>query len=180
MNADEGVLHYRIHHLAMADRPPPGWPALPSGREATALLVAEAPPAWFFLALQEAAGRDHAREAPLGGDPRALDAWLADPAVRLSTLLRDGWPQGFFLIDARAGDEARIVAFGVVPQARGRGYGRFLVGTAVRTAWAIAGVRRLVVSTTSLDHPRALALAQAEGFAIVADEAATRRVAPRP
>jgi len=178
MTAAAGVLHYRIHHLAMAARPAAGWPVLPAGREA-ALLKAEAPPAWFYLALHEAVGRDFAWEAPLDGDAAALDAWLADPAVVLYTLMREGWPHGFFLIDGRAGDTVRIVQFGVVPQARGRGYGRFLVGTAVQTAWSLPGVRRLVVSTTSLDHPRALALYQAQGFAIVAREAATRSLLPR-
>lgn len=179
MSGAEGVLHYRIHHLAMAALPAGGWPVLPAGREA-ALLRAGAPPAWFYLALHEAVGRDFAWEVPFDGNAAAIDAWLADPAVVLYTLMREGWPHGYFLIDARGAEEARIVQFGVVPQARGRGFGRFLVGTAVHTAWGLPGVRRLVVSTTSLDHPRALALYQAQGFEIVAQETASRRLPPRP
>jgi GNAT superfamily N-acetyltransferase len=168
-----GVVHYRVHHLAMEARPSWGHPQLPVGREA-ALLVAESPPAWYFLALHDAVGRDYAWDLPEGGDPRAIETWLADPAVTLATLLRGGWPHGFYVLDARAGASVRLAQFGIVPEARGRGYGSYLVRTAVLAAWSLPATRRVEVSTTSLDHPRALALYQRHGFVIVAQEARSR------
>lgn len=172
-----GVVHYRVHRLAMAERPGWGHPHLPAGREA-ALLVATTPPAWYFLALHEAVGRGLIWELPEGGDPRALAAWLADPAVTLTTLLRDGWPHGYFVLDARDPACTQLAQFGLVPEARGRGYGSFLVRTAILAAWSRPGVRQLEVTTTSLDDPRALALYQKHGFEIVAQETRTRAVAP--
>lgn len=178
MSGAAGVLHYRISHLEMTARPTWGWPPMPAGREG-ALLLAEAPPAWFYLALHEAVGRDFAWETPFGGDPAAIDAWLADPGVTLWTLMRMGWPNGFFLIDARSMPTVRIAQWGLVPEARGRGWGEFLVRTAVLTAWSLPGAERLAVSVTSLDHPRALALYQQCGFVVTAQQAATR-VLPAP
>ncbi|MBC7156910.1 MAG: GNAT family N-acetyltransferase [Rhodobacteraceae bacterium] len=167
------TVHYRVTFLEMAARPEYGWPVAPAGGEG-ALLRAEAPPAWYFLALYDAVGRAYAWTDRFATPREELAAWLADPAVEMFTLLRHGWPHGFFVLDARAGDSCELEYFGLVPEAIGRGLGRFLLRTAVLTAWERPGVRRLTVDTCSLDHPRALALYQAAGFTVVAQEDRTR------
>lgn len=171
---------YHVTYLEMAARPDYGWPPRPAGSDG-ALLKADAPPLWYFHALYDAVGRDYAWE-DLHAAPDAETAdWLADPDVALYTFLQAGWPHGFFVLDGRVSptDPGRcdIAYFGLVPEAVGRGYGTWLLRTAILTAWARPGTTRLAVNTCSLDHPRALALYQRNGFEVVAQEARTRILA---
>jgi GNAT superfamily N-acetyltransferase len=167
-------IDYRVTHLEMRARPAYEWPALPSDGSAVSLLRAETPPAWYLRALYDAVGHDHAWE-DLHREPDAeLGAWLADPGVGLWSLMRDGWPQGFFILDARAADRTVLSLLGLVPDLVGRGYGRFLVRTAIHTAWERKGLERLTVETCSLDHPRALAVYQQAGFQVVSQETRSR------
>lgn len=167
-------VEYRVTTLEMTARPSYDWPHLPADGSAASLLCAEAAPVWYFRALYDAVGRDHAWE-DLHDEPDAeLAVWLHDPEVRLWTLMRDGWPQGFFILDARMAGETVLNLLGLVPEAIGQGYGRYLVRTAVLTAWARPGLQRLRVETCSLDHPRALAVYQQAGFDVVAQEVRSR------
>ena len=167
---------HRVMFLEMAARPGYDWPQVPHDGVAASLLRAEAPPAWYFGVLYAAVGRPHGWAALHESDAE-LAAWLADPAVTLWSLIRAGWPQGFFLLDARADGVSQIAHLGLVPEAQGLGFGRFLVRTAILTAWERPGLERLCVETSSRDHPRALAAYQQAGFAVVAQE---ERAAPMP
>jgi len=154
---------YTITWLEMSHRPTFPRPVQPVGKPA-ALLKAERPPAWFFLKLYDAVGRDYAWE-DMHGEPEAeLDAWLADPNTALYTLMRDGWPHGFFMLDHRTKGICNLAYFGLVPQALGSGLGRFLLESAVHTGWDMPDVERMTVNTCTLDHPRALGLYQRVGF----------------
>jgi GNAT superfamily N-acetyltransferase len=168
------TVEYRVTFLEMRARPSYDWPSLPATGPAASLLRAEAPPVWYLRALYDAVGRDHAWEDLHQEPEEALAAWLADPAVGLWTLMRDGWPQGFFILDARKPGRSEITLLGLVPQAIGQGLGRFLVRTAVLTAWDQPGLEVLAVNTCSLDHPRALAVYQQQGFEPVGQEMRSR------
>lgn len=159
---------------------PPAAPPVPQPLGAgTALLLAPDPPPWYFLALYDAVGAGHAWEDMHLRDPADLAAWLADPATALWTLLREGWPQGFFLLDWRAPGLCDLAYLGLVPQAVGQGLGRYLLDVAIRTGWARDGVGRMTVNTCTLDHPRALAMYQRAGFT-VRDRTTHSRVLRRP
>lgn len=169
---------FTVTWLEMDRRPETPWPHAPSGPPAS-LLLSEEPPPWYFLSLYDAVGRDHAWE-DMHSQPRdELAGWLADPAVTLHTLMRKGWPHGFFVLDATEEGIVDIAYFGLVPEAFGSGLGRFLLGTAVHTAWDIPGIRKLTVNTCTLDHPRALGLYQKTGFSPVRREE-RRRILTRP
>ena len=169
-----GTVAYRITHLEMTSAPAYDWPALPAEAEPASLLCASTPPVWYFRMLYDAVGRDHAWEDLQEEPDTAIERWLADPGVRMWTLIRAGWPQGFFILDATAEEETGISYLGLVPDAVGLGYGRYLMRTAVLTAWQRPGLRRLKVNTCSLDHPRALAVYQQSGFGVVATEERSR------
>lgn len=156
-------LHYTVTWLEMTERPSYGWPSQPVGVP-SALLKAESPPTWFFLGLYDAVGRDYAWEDMHDRSETELAAWLADSKTSLYTLMRQGWPHGFFLLDHRKKAVCNIAYFGLVPQAIGRGLGRFLLQNAVLMAWAMPGVEKLTVNTNTLDHPRALQTYQRCGF----------------
>lgn len=160
---------YAVTYLEMVEAPGWGYPHAPSGPPA-ALLKADAPPAWYFLALYDAVGRDYVWEDAHDRDPSELAAWLNHSSVSLHTLMSEGWPKGFFVLDGRDEGEVDIAYFGLVPEAVGRGLGGFLLKTAVRMAWDLPGSRLLKVNTCTLDHPRALQMYQKHGFSAVRRE----------
>lgn len=171
-------IEYVVTWLEMTARP--AGPRLPAPAGAPlALIGADGPPPWYFLALYDAVGGAH-EWTDWHRRPRAeLAAFLGDPAVRLYTLLRHGWPAGFFVLDARAAGICDLAYFGVVPEAAGQGIGRWLLDTAIHMGWERPGVARLTVNTNTLDHPAALPLYQRAGFVPVARET-HRRVLARP
>ncbi|WP_209426257.1 GNAT family N-acetyltransferase [Pararhodobacter sp. SW119] len=164
---------YRVTWLEMAARPRFDWPKLPVGREAL-LLRAEAPPRWYLLSLYDSVGRDHAWTDLHNAPTEELEAWLADPDVALFTLMGQGWPQGFFLLDWRTKGICDLAYFGLVPEVVGRGLGSWLLQSAILSGWAREGVAKMTVNTCTLDHPRALIQYQRFGFAPVRTEVHSR------
>ncbi|MCG6882619.1 MAG: GNAT family N-acetyltransferase [Silicimonas sp.] len=163
---------YTITYLEMDARPEIDWPHLPVGSSA-ALLKASEPPVWYLLSLYDAVGRDYAWE-----DMHARPASeVADQLARstLYTLIDHGWPHGFFLLsDPDSDGVTELYYFGLVSEAVGSGLGSWLLKTAILTAWDMPGTRKLIVDTCTLDHPRALALYQKNGFHPVRREEKTR------
>jgi GNAT superfamily N-acetyltransferase len=162
-----------VTYLEMTARPGYPRPHLPTG-PVSALIGAERPPVWYFLDLYDAVGAAHEwtdqRERPQG----EVAAFLHDPAVTLYSLIRDGWPHGFFVLDCRAPGVCDLAYFGLAPEAIGRGLGGFLLHTALHMAWDRPGTRKVTVNTNSLDHPRALPLYQKAGFEPVRRETRVR------
>jgi GNAT superfamily N-acetyltransferase len=166
-------IEYVVTHLEMTARPAFPRPHLPVGPPG-ALIAAEKPPLWYFLCLYDAVGRDYEwtdlYEQPEG----EIAEFLHDEAVTLYTLMRAGWPHGFFLLDGREPEVCHLAYLGLVPQAIGRGLGSFLLETAVHTAWDRPDTAKVTVNTNSLDHPRALPLYQKAGFKPVRRETRSR------
>ncbi|MBT8475607.1 MAG: GNAT family N-acetyltransferase [Alphaproteobacteria bacterium] len=169
---------YTVTWLEMTERPGYGYPPLPANQPAS-LLQASLPPVWFFLSLYDAVGRDYAWEDAHSRDEDELQGWLSDPKVALFTLMAQGWPHGFFMLDGREAGTCDLAYFGMVPQAVGRGLGTWLLRTAILTAWDRPLVERLTVNTCTLDHPRALQTYQKNGFTPVRRQDFTR-VLQRP
>lgn len=153
-----------VTYLRMEARPAYPRPHVPVG-PATALIAADRPPRWYFLHLYDAVGREYEWTDQHHRPADDLEAFLHDPAVTLYTLVRDGWPNGFFILDGRSLGITDLSYFGLVPEAIGRGLGTFLIQTAVHAAWDRPGTQAVTVNTCSLDHPRALPLYQKAGFA---------------
>ena len=162
-----------VTFLSMEGRPAYPRPHLPLG-PASALIAAERPPAWYFLDLYGAVGREFDWTDRRDDPQDVLEAFLHDPAVALYTFVRAGWPHGFFVLDARAPEVCNLAYFGLVSEAIGRGLGTFLLHTAVHMAWDRPGASRLTVNTNTLDHPRALPLYQKAGFAPFRRDTETR------
>jgi GNAT superfamily N-acetyltransferase len=164
---------YVVTHLEMTARPGYPRPHAPAGAPA-ALISADGPPVWWFLALYQAVGADYEWTDQQTRPPAEVEAFLAHPEVEFFTLMRSGWPHGFFILDGRTRGLVDLSYFGLVPEAIGRGLGTFLIQTAVHMAWDRPGVARMTVNTNSLDHPRALPLYQKAGFSPVSRETRSR------
>jgi GNAT superfamily N-acetyltransferase len=164
-------LPFTVTFLAM-DAPPAG--AAPDMPDDVRLEVAKNPPVWFFLALYGAVGRDYEWVDKFDEDPETLRAELAHPDMQMTIASRDGWPQGFFLLDWRMPGICDLAYFGLVPEAVGTGIGAKLLAAAIAAGWARAGVTRMTLNTCSLDHPRALQVYNQAGFRPIRSEDHTR------
>jgi GNAT superfamily N-acetyltransferase len=93
-------------------------------------------------------------------------AWFAAYPDRMFWLLSyEGKPAGMVSCELRAGDEAEIETFGLLPEFIGKGLGAFALTLAVQQAWALApAVTRVWLHTSTLDHPHALPNYHRRGF----------------
>ncbi len=90
---------------------------------------------------------------------------LANPAVQIFVLRRDGKVCGFFETDATHWPDVNLNYFGLLPEAIGQGLGRVLLDAAVDTVFFGApGLRGMTLNTCTADHPRALLNYLAAGF----------------
>jgi GNAT superfamily N-acetyltransferase len=159
----------------MAARPAAPIPHMPIG-SALALIAAKNPPVEYFLYLYSAVGAEYEWTDWLEATRQQQEAFVGDPKVELFTLMVDGWPGGFFVLDTRQAGACDLAIFGLVPQAIGRGLSAWFLASAIHMGWDRAGVTRMTVDTNTLDHPRALALYQKMGFAPVRREDKTRKL----
>jgi GNAT superfamily N-acetyltransferase len=98
-----------------------------------------------------------------------INKHLADPAIQLFVATRPatkkqaklaGW---YELRRVAEDDSVEIAYFGIVAAEFGRGFGKHLLSSAVRDAWAL-GPKRVWLHTCTLDHPNALPNYLARGF----------------
>ncbi len=167
------MVEVTITYLEMAGRPAYPRPHQPLGHQA-ALLHAENPPVWYFMNLYEAVGQQYSWTDMHAETPENLRAFVQHPDVALYTLIIQGWPAGFFMLDRREAGICDLAYLGLVPEMLGKGYGKFLLQEAVHTGWDGPNAELLTVNTCTLDHPRALALYQSAGFAPVRQKTITR------
>jgi GNAT superfamily N-acetyltransferase len=98
-----------------------------------------------------------------------IAAHLGDPAIQLHVATRvEGKKQarlaGWYELRRVAEDDSvEIAYFGIVAAEFGRGFGKHLLSSAVRDAWALKP-RRVWLHTCTLDHPNALPNYVARGF----------------
>lgn len=166
-------VEYIVTYLEMRARPTHPRRHMPTG-PAAMLIAADKPPLWYFMMLYDAVGQDYDWTDQHLRTEAERRAFIEDPEVVLCTLMRAGWPQGFFVLDGRAPGICDLSYFGLVPEAVGQGLGTFLLREAVDMAWDRLGVERVTVNTNSLDHPRALPLYQKMGFEPVRRETHSR------
>lgn len=166
-------IDYVITYLEMTERPRAPVPPRPANLN-IALFLAEFPPREYFIYLYSTVGADFEWTDWLQRADAEVEEFIHRPGVFLYTLMLDGWPGGFFMLDAAGDGTCDLAYFGLVPQAIGRGLGKWFLATAIDTGWEIPGVVRMTVNTNTLDHPRALPMYQKAGFVPVRQESMTR------
>jgi GNAT superfamily N-acetyltransferase len=129
--------------------------------------VEECPPSFFRYHYAEV-GRAYHWTDRLAWSEEKVRGHLADPGVSLWVLNWRGAPAGYFELSHR--DRAvEIAYFGLLPEFVGRGWGKFLLTEAVRTAWSL-DPEKVWLHTCTLDHPAALPNYVGRGFRPVRQE----------
>jgi GNAT superfamily N-acetyltransferase len=128
-----------------------------------ALMLAEGPPVHFYRYLYDTIGQAHhwVDRARLS-DPELAEIITAE-GIDIFVAYANGVPAGFFELDGRNGEEVWLAYFGIMPEFRGRGLGKWLLSEALAAAW-LKEPERVRVETCTLDDPRALPLYQRMGF----------------
>ena len=174
------VVEVSVTTLEMTARPAGPFPPAPMAAPISLVRSVDPPLRWFYH-LYDVVGERHEWTDRHGDRPEDLQLILHDPDVLLFVLMHDGWPGGVFMLDHRDRGACELMYFGVAPELLGHGYGKWLLGEAVRAAWQREGMARMTVSTNTLDHPRALPLYQRAGFRPVCRRTETRVLTrPRP
>ncbi len=168
------MIDYTVTFLEMSARPIYPRPAQPMGHPA-ALLHAVDPPNWYFLSLYDAVGAEYDWTDMHDLPDAKLRSFVRHPDMEMYTLIRDGWPAGFFMLDRKKPEICDIAYLGLVPQAIGLGLGRYILHTAVHMAWDGVDTKIVSVNTCTLDHPRALQTYQKAGFEPVRQEQRSRK-----
>jgi len=166
-------IDYHVTWLEMNDRPNLNPAPKPDGEDVEVVEAVDFPE-WYFFALYDAVGVGYAWDDMHELASDEANALLGHPKTSLHSMMRSGWPQGFYLLDRRNPSICDIAYFGLVEQAIGRGLGGWLLDDAIAKGWNGSGVAKLTVNTCTLDHPAALKLYVGRGFKPVRHEARSR------
>ena len=105
---------------------------------------------------------------------------LSRPGVRTWIAQVANEVAGFVELEVESDGDVGIVVFGLVPEFVGKGFGGAFLTLATETAWQIGSAsgahstRRVLVQTSSDDHPHALRNYERRGFRSLASERRTR------
>ena len=130
------------------------------------LLRRDEPSIGCYRHLQQQAGTSRTRTRWAEDADDELFVYLTDDLVDVFVLFMGGAPAGFFELDRRKNPDVELVHAGLLPDFQGRGLGKYLVATAVETAWDDEP-ERVWVTTSDDDDPRGLLLYQWAGFVAV-------------
>jgi GNAT superfamily N-acetyltransferase len=86
-----------------------------------------------------------------------------DPGIEIYRLFDRDQVAGLLELDFSTKDECELSFFGLVPEAIGKGAGRFLMDQAISLAWS-KPINRFWVHTCTFDHPAALSFYRRSGF----------------
>jgi GNAT superfamily N-acetyltransferase len=120
-------------------------------------------PLSFFRYLYREVGRAFHWTDRLGWSDERVRDYLATPGVSIWLMSFRGAPAGYFELKECEDRSVEIAYFGLLPEAIGRGWGKYLLTRAVQAAWD-TGTPRVWLHTCTLDHPAALPNYLKRGF----------------
>jgi GNAT superfamily N-acetyltransferase len=126
-------------------------------------------PASLYRYLYAEVGRAFHWTDRLNWSDDTILAHLATPGLSLWLLTWEAAPAGYFELKPYEDGSVEIAYFGLLPEYIGRGWGKYLLTEAVRTAWR-ANPTRVWLHTCTLDHPAALPNYLQRGFRPVRQE----------
>lgn len=100
----------------------------------------------------------------LDWSPEQWLAWVDRPEHHLLICRLDGEEAGYAELEQQEGGNVELAYFGLLPQAVGKGLGRWWLAQALAEAWALPGTTRVWVHTCDLDAPAALPTYRSRGL----------------
>ncbi|MDA9170837.1 GNAT family N-acetyltransferase [Alphaproteobacteria bacterium] len=161
-NVNENMIKYRVTYLEMINYPNFNWPITP--KQKLNILLSENIPDWYFLFLYKTIGLSYDWTDQINKTEEERNIFINNENVKFFTLIKQGWTAGFYILDFREKFVCDLSYIGLVPDAIGKGLGKFLFKTAILSAWEKTNINKLTVNTCSLDHKNALPLYQKLGF----------------
>ena len=155
-------INYRVTYLEMTDLPNFYWPK--TFKQKINILLAEKIPSWYFIYLYNQVGKDFYWTDWLHKSENEINNFINDKNIFFYSLIKDGWTAGFYVLDYRQKDICDLSYIGLVKEAIGIGLGKYLLKTAILTAWEKRKIKKLTINTCTLDHKNALYLYQKYGF----------------
>lgn len=116
-----------------------------------------------YRALFRAVGTPWLWFSRLRMDDDTVRAILDDARVEAWAVCDDARDVGLLELDFREPGACELAFFGLIGEYVGQGAGRWLMGEAIRRAWAFP-ISRFHVHTCTLDHPRAVSFYVQSGF----------------
>jgi GNAT superfamily N-acetyltransferase len=109
---------------------------------------------------------------------------VSKPTMRHWIIRIEEQPAGLLSVVARDHGETEIDMFGLVPEFIGKGHGGHVLTCAAKLAWETrssdgASVQKIVLHTSSFDHPNALPNYKRRGFRVIATETKMREIRER-
>ena len=149
--------------------PPPHGKHLPAG-----CTVSNAPGICvkLYRHLYETIGLDYLWVERLRMSDARLEARIHAADTEIHLLRQDGRAIGFAEVTFEAYPDVELIHFGLIPDAMGKGLGRAFLQHVIGVTWT-RFPDRVLVQTSTLDHPAALCLYQSCGF--VAYDRVTKR-----
>lgn len=174
--AANGILRYTLTFLEMTERPRRSAPS-PPHRKRLSLIRAVRPTVDYYRFLYNQAGKRQLWWERREMSDDDLSRIIHDDRVEIYVLYSEGVPAGFAELDCRELPNIEIACFGIMDQFVGQGLGDYLMHAVIDAAWTHEP-KRLTMTTSSLDHHKALALYQRCGFRACRQEP-RQRIDPR-
>lgn len=123
-----------------------------------------APDAVGYKHLFKSIGEDWLWFGRLTKSDAELEAMLREPARENFVPMMDGKPIGTLELNYADPANVELAYFGLVPGVIGGGFGKWLMGQAIRMAFERSQTKRLWLHTCTADSPQALGFYQSCGF----------------
>jgi len=167
------VLNYEVSYLSL-DTEEINYYQVDSRRKELLFLECIAPPTSYFLYLYRTVGKKYEWTDWLAAEKSVLEKFLSNEAVILYSLVFDGAPRGFFVLDFREPFVCDLAYFGLFDEMIGKGFGKLMMNRAFKIIVDRGEIRNITVNTNTLDHFNALPFYKKSGFKVLKVEQHSR------
>ena len=167
------VLNYEVSYLSL-DTEEINYYQVDSSLKELLFLESIAPPTSYFLYLYRTVGKKYEWTDWLAAEKSVLEKFLSNEEVILYSLVFDGAPRGFFVLDFREPFVCDLSYFGLFDEMIGKGFGKLMMNRAFKIIVDRGEIRNITVNTNTLDHSNALPFYKKSGFNVLKVEQHSR------
>ena len=167
------VLNYEVSYLSL-DTEEINYYKVDSSLKESMFLESIAPPTSYFLYLYRTVGKKYEWTDWLAAEKSVLEKFLSNEEVILYSLVFNGAPRGFFVLDFREPFVCDLSYFGLFDEMIGKGFGKLMMNRAFKIIVDRGEIRNITVNTNTLDHSNALHFYKKSGFNVLKVEQHSR------